>query len=400
LLLPAGELVGVAIDERGVETDAVQILNNPKYTGYQVWNRRATKKGGCHNDPKEWVWSPQPTHEPLITRDLFDQATLMSAKRQGSRTTAGTNSHPAARRSYALRSYVRCDICARRMHGKTRHNILYYACQPDSNEHRDEDWYRLHPRGLWVREEILLTAVGDFFADRIFGPQRRAHLRTTLEAASQDPGHDSNEGERSRLEQAIATLEGKQARLIQTLAEGVGGNDDGADPEPERAFRNAIRSEHATLERQRQALRQLLTDLSAPTTPQTHGGDPALLDALPRLDIRVENHPEAIQRQLYDAFGLEVRYSRPREEISIRVLINRDTLDGMGETIAALKTGTDDTEKKGECAGPLPAPSHQRRYERSHVLGAPGGGPRTWEQPKPQVSDHGLVIHAVMPVRR
>jgi site-specific DNA recombinase len=32
-----------------------EILRNPKYTGYQVWNRRATKQGGRVNPPEAWV---------------------------------------------------------------------------------------------------------------------------------------------------------------------------------------------------------------------------------------------------------------------------------------------------------------------------------------------------------
>ena len=34
-----------------------EILANPKYTGYTVWNRRASKKGGHHNPAADWVWS-------------------------------------------------------------------------------------------------------------------------------------------------------------------------------------------------------------------------------------------------------------------------------------------------------------------------------------------------------
>jgi site-specific DNA recombinase len=34
------------------------ILRNPKYTGFQVYNRRATKtRRGHRNDPEEWTWS-------------------------------------------------------------------------------------------------------------------------------------------------------------------------------------------------------------------------------------------------------------------------------------------------------------------------------------------------------
>jgi hypothetical protein len=46
-----------------------EILNNPKYTGYMVWNRKATSsRKGKVNPRHQWVWSPRPTHEPLVKR--------------------------------------------------------------------------------------------------------------------------------------------------------------------------------------------------------------------------------------------------------------------------------------------------------------------------------------------
>ena len=63
------------------------VLTNPKYTGYMVWNRRATKraKGRC-NPADEWVWSSKPVHEPLVTRELFEAASPIAKQRQGSRS--------------------------------------------------------------------------------------------------------------------------------------------------------------------------------------------------------------------------------------------------------------------------------------------------------------------------
>jgi hypothetical protein len=62
-----------------------EILRNPKYTGYMVWNRRASKKGGQYNPPSDWVWSPIPTHEPLTTKTMFEAAFSFGGQRQGSR---------------------------------------------------------------------------------------------------------------------------------------------------------------------------------------------------------------------------------------------------------------------------------------------------------------------------
>ncbi|WP_267244525.1 recombinase family protein [Streptomyces sp. PR69] len=214
-----------------------EILRNPKYTGYQVWNRRSTKKGGRNNDPKDWVWSPQPTHEPLVTKELFDTVSAMGKSRQGSRSTDAPNTHPATKRSYVLRSYVTCDICDRRMFGKARHQISYYACQPDPNEHRDRPWFPDHPKSLWIREETLINAISRFFATRILGPDRHSYLSAALEAAQ--PGDDTGARvaqERAALEQAISAISQRQARLIRTLADGTGHDEQDAvfDPEQEK----------------------------------------------------------------------------------------------------------------------------------------------------------------------
>jgi hypothetical protein len=51
------------------------ILDNPKYTGFQVWNRRRRKTGGNHmNAETEWVWSKTPAHPAIIPLELWKAA--------------------------------------------------------------------------------------------------------------------------------------------------------------------------------------------------------------------------------------------------------------------------------------------------------------------------------------
>jgi len=48
-----------------------EILRNPKYTGHQVWNRRARKdkhRRNRPNPPEAWIWSEQPCHPPIVSR--------------------------------------------------------------------------------------------------------------------------------------------------------------------------------------------------------------------------------------------------------------------------------------------------------------------------------------------
>src|SRR6266508_4693729 len=75
------------------------ILINPKYTGYMVWNRRATRSGGKVNAVEELVCSPKPTHAPIISVETFTAAGEVGRWRRGSRPGAEPNRHPAAHRT-------------------------------------------------------------------------------------------------------------------------------------------------------------------------------------------------------------------------------------------------------------------------------------------------------------
>ena len=181
-----------------------EVLDNPKHTGYMVWNRRKrsrSKRGirGRINPPTQWVWSPRPTHEPLVTRELFEAAAAMRRYRRGSRPEATPNRHRQTRRTYALRSYVVCDLCGRRMCGQMRKHYTYYRCGISAGHHGHQPWYATHPRNILIREEALLEPVARFFAERIFGPHRKLLL-----AGSQPTNpHHELDAQRARLQTEI-----------------------------------------------------------------------------------------------------------------------------------------------------------------------------------------------------
>jgi len=91
------------------------MLRNPKYTGHQVFGRR---HHGRPVPPDQWHWSPARTHPAIVDRATWDAAQQVGADHATSWDE--TVPHPTARRSYVLRSRVRCKICQRRMVGITR----------------------------------------------------------------------------------------------------------------------------------------------------------------------------------------------------------------------------------------------------------------------------------------
>ncbi|GAA2653659.1 recombinase family protein [Nonomuraea recticatena] len=275
-----------------------EILKNPKYTGYMVWNRRATKQGGKNNPPSEWIWSPRPTHEPLVTEEVFQAVTSTSRSRRGSRSTAGISNHPQAARVYVLRSYIFCDFCERRMYGKSRMGIPYYACEPDMRSQKDRgDWHARHPRSLWIREDDLLDLVHKFFAEHIFSAQR---VRKFV------PDNVVPE----RLRKELLDLE---RRLDNVLVQ-VEGHIPTGDEEIDRDFRAQLQARFADLARTR---RTKAEEAAAWAVNGGLGGDLELLNKSSNLAAL----DEELQRKLFDAFNLELRYSGDTDEVLIRVTL-------------------------------------------------------------------------------
>jgi DNA invertase Pin-like site-specific DNA recombinase len=377
-----------------------EILRNPKYTGYQVWNRRSTKKGGKNVDPAEWVWSPRPTHEPLVSKEMFDAAAAMIKHRERSREAPGLNPHPAALRAYVLRSFIRCDLCGRRMFGKSRsfgkdrnNSTGYYACTKDLRQNHAAPWFPDHPNSIMVREDKILSAVGRFFAERVFGPDRRHFLARDI--ATIEASHTREEEQarqRQALEQTVADLENQQQRLIRNLASGGVGD---IDPLQEVAFRDAIRREYATIGEQVAGLRSRQAELAAVRVADSKEEyDRLLLEALPRLDLNIDDLPEAHQRRIYEIFGLELRYNRRTEELRIKVTLNAEHIQDMNGIIkeVAQQTGHErkltwplppaSEEASESTNGPGRPPVHRVRERstsangpgriQSHLLSAPG----------------------------
>ena len=55
------------------------------------------------NDPQKWVWSPEPVHEPLIPKWMYDEPAARRQANKGSRDGNQPNTHPQTRRTYVFR---------------------------------------------------------------------------------------------------------------------------------------------------------------------------------------------------------------------------------------------------------------------------------------------------------
>lgn len=111
----------------------------------------------------------------------------------------------------------------------------------------------------------------------------------------------------------------------------------------------------------------------------------ALLDALPQLKFDACRLPEETQCRLYDAFGLELRYHRHREDLALQVTIRSGTLDSQRTVVldVAQEVGVrPQADQRQECETGVdtemstPAPStsgvHRGLRPRMDARSAPG----------------------------
>lgn len=242
------------------KTSVYEILKNPKYTGYMVYNKRATRsRRGKVNDPMLWVWSAEPVHEPLIPKWMYDELAARRAAKRGSRDGNAPNTHPKTRRTYVLRGMV-FHWCDRRMYGNHRHGSQYYMCNPASNNRGRPDKHAGHEKAAYIREDEILGAVSAFYIDRVFGAHRRELFAAGL-ASTDDRETREREAERERLQRTLADLSRRQDNVMRQAQ----------DCSPDDPFGQGLRETYNTLETERARLSPRSPNWTPPSKPNPPG---------------------------------------------------------------------------------------------------------------------------------
>jgi site-specific DNA recombinase len=302
-------------------TSIYEILRNPKYTGYMVWNRRATKSGGGRlNPPEEWVWSPEPTHEAIVTMEMWKAANETGDIRKGSRNGSAPNlRHPLTKRSYLFRSFVICDLCGNRMVGKVMRSYSYYNCEPRKN--LGPKARRLlpdHPTSVNLREDALVGHLCDFVSERVFGENRRELLERDV-AALELRDTSSQEQAIKGLRKALAKVEERQERQILALER---------HNDPEGTLLRRITERVRELEAQRAEIEDKLEKLEK-ESPVEDLGDAGLLDELPILEVPLSKAPPDKLRILFETLRLSVRYNRLTNKALAEVVLELARLEDL-----------------------------------------------------------------------
>ncbi|MFD5823855.1 recombinase family protein [Lentzea sp. NPDC060358] len=158
---------------RWMVTAVAAILENPRYTGRQVWNRHGTqgrgaggRRGGraagpvTRNPVTAWEVSEKLSHEPLVDDETFVAVQRIRAPRQA---------RDGGVRGYALAGLVVCGVCDRRMDAHWVHGRPAYRCRHGFNSAstRPPD----APANTYVREDVVLKALPRLITERGHNPE-------------------------------------------------------------------------------------------------------------------------------------------------------------------------------------------------------------------------------------
>lgn len=134
------------------------ILLNPRYTGKQVWNRQRKAEVLIDvedvalghetkmrwNPSKDWVYSNEQAHEPLIDAESFQDVQQRMAA--GARRPDVIAKPRAGKRVYPLSGMLFCGLCGRRMEGSFNNERKNYRCVYASEYAKTN--HIEHPRSL------------------------------------------------------------------------------------------------------------------------------------------------------------------------------------------------------------------------------------------------------------
>jgi hypothetical protein len=188
---------------------------------------------------------------------------------------------------------------------------VYYGCPYNPQNPRHAAAAPDHPRTVRVREDDLLTVIREFFATRIFGPDRAAMLAARLRATAAE--------DTARLHKRLKKIdaaESAHAREIENLASLPQG------APAITALRTRIIERFSELETERTQTNDRLAALQRATGQRD---EPGLLDALTMLGDILADTPASLQAQLFAAFGLELIYNKEDHQVSIHATITPST---------------------------------------------------------------------------
>ena len=212
------------------------------------------------------------------------------------------------------------------MQGKARKGHHYYSCSY-ADDYGETAAIAEHAgqKSISAREDRLLRLVLSFFEQRIFGPIRIERLEKQLRAnAREQRKTDKLAG--TRMRQQISELDRKMKAQVQALEKGI---------EPE-----LVSERIKELRAGKEALEEALSEIGGEREEAEADELTGQLARLPDLTESLRQATPEVQRQVFEAFELEILYDKAGRTIEISATVSEAVADAFEKQKALPEEGS------------------------------------------------------------
>ena len=199
------------------------IIKNEKYKGDILLGKTFTtdpiSKRRLANFGEENQYYIRDHHEPIVSREVWDEAERIRKKRAKNKVVETTGNRERYTRQYAFSSMCECAYCGHKLTRRTRHSSSIYEKPVWQCMNATKNGIANCPNCKAIDEAILEDAFLDAF--KLLAGNFDDVLDVVLSYVEESANNDDNIRRKQQIDKDISALESKKSRMTDMLIDGT-----------------------------------------------------------------------------------------------------------------------------------------------------------------------------------
>ncbi len=199
------------------------IIKNEKYKGDILLGKTFTtdpiSKRRLANMGEEEQYYIRDHHEPIVSREVWDEAERIRVKRNTNRVVEPTGNRERYTRQYAFSSMCECAFCGHKLTRRTRHSSSVYEKPVWQCMNATKNGIKNCPHCKAIDEAILEGAFLEAFG--LLAGNFEDVLDVVMDAVESSLSNDDDIRKRQQLDKDISALNSKKSRMTDMLIDGT-----------------------------------------------------------------------------------------------------------------------------------------------------------------------------------
>lgn len=199
------------------------IIKNEKYKGDILLGKTFTtdpiSKRRLANMGEEEQYYIRDHHEPIVSREVWDEAERIRLKRITNRVVEPTGNRERYTRQYAFSSMCECAFCGHKLTRRTRHSSSVYEKPVWQCMNATKNGIKNCPHCKAIDEAILEGAFLEAFG--LLAGNFEDVLDVVMDAVESSLSNDEDIRKRQQLDKDISVLNSKKSRMTDMLIDGT-----------------------------------------------------------------------------------------------------------------------------------------------------------------------------------